>query len=133
MAAGPSSAVASRPCSRTSASAPDRKIALTTPPRAVAARRPRAGLLAIVACPEGALATAARAAGLPVATTAARTLQLRGRPADAAAHLAGLAGLARDVARLSRGAHRPAALVAWGARAILATALLPRRARAPVL
>src|ERR687887_848178 len=111
MAAGPSSAVASRPCSRTSASAPDRKIALTTPPRAVAARRPRAGVLvrrtardataamaagpvlfvsysgvlggaerilvdaatraglpAIVACPEGALATAARAAGLPVAT-----------------------------------------------------------------
>ena len=93
----------------------------------------RAGLPAIVACPEGALATAARAAGLPVATTAARTLQLRGRPADAAAHLAGLAGLARDVARLSRGAHRTAALVAWGARAILATALLPRRARAPVL
>src|SRR3954453_14313160 len=39
MACGPSSAVASRFWASTSASAPDRKTALTTPPRAVRARR----------------------------------------------------------------------------------------------
>src|SRR3954451_19101561 len=39
MACGPSSAVASRFWATTSASAPDRKTALTTPPRAVRARR----------------------------------------------------------------------------------------------
>src|SRR4051794_20833110 len=39
MASGPSSAVASRFWARTSASAPDRKTALTAPPRAVRARR----------------------------------------------------------------------------------------------
>jgi glycosyltransferase involved in cell wall biosynthesis len=89
------------------------------------------GRPALVACPEGPLAAAARAAGLPVAVLPERTLRLRGGIGAAAGHAAGLAGLARDAARLGR--EQPAALVAWGARAVLATALLPRTARPPLL
>jgi glycosyltransferase involved in cell wall biosynthesis len=150
-------------------------MALTTPPRAVAARSPPAALLvrrigrdairrmprppvllvsysgvlggaerilldcatrldrpALVAVPDGPLAAAARAAGLPVAVLAERTLRLRGGGA-AAAHAAALGGLARDLARLSRSHPRPAVLVAWGARAVLAAALLPRGLRPPTL
>lgn len=76
---------------------------------------------AIVACPDGPLAAALRAAGLGWAPVRERPLRRNAR---------GLAGLARESAALAR-RHRPAALVAWGARAVLATALLP--ARAPVL
>ena len=54
-------------------------------------------------------------------------VQLRERPLRlGAAHAAALGGLARDVAALSRG-RRPGALVAWGARALLAAAIVPRR------
>jgi glycosyltransferase involved in cell wall biosynthesis len=70
----------------------------------------------LVACPEGGLAAAVRAAGLEHAPLPERTLRL------GAAHARGLAGLARDVRSLN--AER---LVAWGARAVLATAPLPRR------
>jgi glycosyltransferase involved in cell wall biosynthesis len=90
----------------------------------------RLGAPAAVACPEGPLAAAARAAGLPVHVLPERTLQLRSGPRAAAAHAAGLAGLAADVARIGP---RPAALVAWGARAILACALVPRARRPPLL
>jgi glycosyltransferase involved in cell wall biosynthesis len=90
----------------------------------------RLGEPALVACPDGPLAAAGRDAGLPVATVAERPLGLRGGAAEAAAHAAGLAGLARDAARIAAGAR---VLVAWGARAVLATALLPRRARPPLL
>jgi glycosyltransferase involved in cell wall biosynthesis len=90
----------------------------------------RLGAPAAVACPEGPLAAAARAAGLPVRVLRERTLQLRSGPAATAAHAAGLAGLAVDAARMGSG---PAALVAWGARAILACALVPRSHRAPLL
>jgi glycosyltransferase involved in cell wall biosynthesis len=96
----------------------------------------RLGAPAALACPEGPLAAAARAAGLPVRALPERTLQLRSGPAAAAAHAAGLAGLAVDAARMgSRQARgpRPAALVAWGARAILACALVPRSRRPPLL
>src|SRR4051794_25325872 len=90
----------------------------------------RLGAPAALACPEGPLAVAARAGGLPVRVLPQRTLQLRSGPGAAAAHAAGLAGLALDAARIGS---RPAALVAWGARAILACALVPRSRRPPVL
>ena len=76
---------------------------------------------ALVACPEGPLAAAARGAGLAVEQIPDRSLRLRGARASAA-H--GLAGLAVDTARLTR-RHRPAALAAWGARAVLAAAAAP--------
>jgi glycosyltransferase involved in cell wall biosynthesis len=85
----------------------------------------------LVACPDGPLAAAARAAGLTVATLSERTLHLRGGAGPR--HAAGLAGLARDAARLARSSPRPAALVAWGARAVLAAAALPRAVRPPLL
>ena len=156
--------MASRPCTSTSASAPDRKAALTTPPRAVASRRlallvrgmerdatqamsgsptlivsysgvlggaerilldcaTRLGEPVVVACPEGPLAAAVRAAGLEHAALPERPLRL------GAAHARGLAGLAREVRALSA-RRRPRALVAWGARAVLATAPLPAPAAA---
>jgi glycosyltransferase involved in cell wall biosynthesis len=74
---------------------------------------------ALVACPDGALAAAAEAAGLAVVRLPQRTLR-RGP-----AHAAGLIALARDARRLEA-RHRPAVLVAWGARAGLAVAPLPR-------
>jgi GT2 family glycosyltransferase/glycosyltransferase involved in cell wall biosynthesis len=79
----------------------------------------------VLACPEGPLAEAARAAGLMVAPLRARPLRLRG--AHVAAALA-LAGLARDLIMLE---HRlaPAAVVASGQRPVLAAAAL----RSPVI
>jgi glycosyltransferase involved in cell wall biosynthesis len=91
----------------------------------------RLGSSAVIACPEGAVAEAARAAGLPVARLPTRTLRFRGGAA-AARHAAGIAGLAADVRRLCRD-RRPDVLVAWSARAALAAALVPRRARPPLL
>jgi glycosyltransferase involved in cell wall biosynthesis len=69
----------------------------------------------VVACPEGPLAAALRAAGLAHAAIPARPLRL------GPGHVRGLVGLARDVER-----RRPAALVAWGARAVLAASLVRR-------
>src|SRR4051812_42383080 len=74
----------------------------------------------VVACPEGPLAERVRAGGVAHAELTRRGLEL------GAAHAAGLAGLAQELTRLAR-RHRPAALVAWGARAVLAAALIPRR------
>jgi glycosyltransferase involved in cell wall biosynthesis len=81
----------------------------------------RLGRPVTVACPEGELAVAIRAAGLPHAPLGERPLALG--PVQAA----GLLGLARELAALPR----PEALVAWGARAVLAAALL--RDRPPLL
>jgi glycosyltransferase involved in cell wall biosynthesis len=78
----------------------------------------RLGRPVVVACPEGPLAEAVRAAGLLHAATKPRPLEL------GAAQAAGLVGLGRELAQVSRGA---GVLVAWGARAVLATALLRRR------
>jgi hypothetical protein len=78
----------------------------------------------VVACPEGALARAVRAAGLEHATLPERPLRL------GATHARGLAGLAREVRALAE-QRRASALVAWGARAVLATA--PLRRRPPLL
>src|SRR5918999_4840400 len=58
----------------------------------------------IVACPDGPLASALRAAQIEHAPLAERPLRLR---SARAAHVRGLAGLARDVAALTR-RHRPA-------------------------
>jgi glycosyltransferase involved in cell wall biosynthesis len=74
----------------------------------------------VVACPEGALAAAVRAVEIEHARLPQRPLRL------GAGHIRGLAGLARDVRALSA-RYRPHALVAWGARAVLATAPLPGR------
>jgi glycosyltransferase involved in cell wall biosynthesis len=92
----------------------------------------RLGRPAVVACPEGALAEAARAAGLEVVALAERPLRLRGGPAAALAHARGLAGLARDARALAR-REEPAAQVAWGARAVLAAAPVRRQPRARVV
>ena len=78
----------------------------------------------VVACPEGPLAGAVRAAGLEHAAVTEHPLRL------GAAHVRGLAGLAREVRTLCAERH-PSALVAWGARAVLATA--PLRRRPPLL
>jgi glycosyltransferase involved in cell wall biosynthesis len=77
---------------------------------------------AVIACPDGPLAASLRAAGLEWAPVRERPLR-RG-----VAHARGLAGLARDSAVLAR-RYRAGAIVAWGARAVLATALLPARPR----
>ena len=84
----------------------------------------------VLACPPGPLAAAARAAGLRVAPVRPRPLALRAGRRAAVAHAAGLAGLARDVARLA-GDERAPVVVAWGMRAVLATAVA--RLGVPVL
>lgn len=83
----------------------------------------------VVACPDGPLAAALRAAGLAHVRLSERPLRLRGARI---AHARDLAALARDIAALDR-RYRPRVLVAWGARAALAAALLPRDRRAPLL
>ena len=103
---------------------------------------------AIVACPEGALAAQARAAGLRHTEIAAGTLRVRVAPVTrdpdddvvgalstttalravyaAGRHATGLTRAAWDIGGLVP-RHRPAALVAWGSRAVLAAAMIPRR------
>ena len=83
----------------------------------------RLGRPAAVACPDGPLAAGARAAGLRVLTIRGRDARLRGHAAAATAALAAFAG---DVARLTRRTG-PGVVVAWGARAVLATGPLPTR------
>jgi glycosyltransferase involved in cell wall biosynthesis len=78
----------------------------------------RLGRPVVIACPDGPLATRVRAAGLPHAAVKERPLELR--------RSVGLAGFGREILALARD-HQPSALVAWGARAVLATAPLPRR------
>ena len=68
-----------------------------------------------VACPEGPLAAALRAAGVAHAPIRPRPLKL------SSGHVAHVFGLARDIRRLD-----PGFIVAWGARAVLATALAGR-------
>jgi glycosyltransferase involved in cell wall biosynthesis len=68
-----------------------------------------------VACPEGPLAAALRAAAVAHAPIRTRPLKL------GPGHVAHVLGLARDIRRLD-----PGFIVAWGARAVLATALAGR-------
>ncbi len=77
---------------------------------------------AVVACPEGRLAAEARAGGLRVRVLRSRSIRLRGGPRAAARHVAGLAGLAAEVTLAMR-RDRPSVVVAWGMRAVLASAL----------
>lgn len=103
---------------------------------------------AVIACPEGALAEAVRAAGLRHADIAAGTLRLRraamtrdeyddvgGSLSTTAAlqaayaagrHTIGLARMAWDAGGLVHRI-RPAALVAWGSRSVIAAGAIPRR------
>ena len=90
----------------------------------------RLGEPAVVACPPGPLATAAREAGLRVAPVRPRPLVLRRGRRAAVAHAAGLIGLARDVARTAADERAPL-VVAWGMRAVLAAA--PPQLGVPVL
>jgi glycosyltransferase involved in cell wall biosynthesis len=69
-----------------------------------------------VACPEGPLAAALKAAGIAHTPVKERPLEL------GAGHAGGIAGLALELRR-----HKPEFIVAWGARAVLATALTGRR------
>jgi glycosyltransferase involved in cell wall biosynthesis len=81
----------------------------------------------IVACPEGPLAAAVRAAGLRHAPIAAGTPRLRRGAAIAAGrHAAGLTRMAWELGAAAH-RHRPDAIVAWSARAALAAAMLVRR------
>jgi glycosyltransferase involved in cell wall biosynthesis len=83
---------------------------------------------AVVACPEGALAAAARDAGLAVEPIEERPLQLRGAVGAATRGLAGFSGDARRLVKR----HGPAVVAAWGARAVLGVAGA-RTGRTPVL
>ena len=85
---------------------------------------------ALIACPDGPLAEQAERVGIAVERLPQRSLRARGIAAPAQA--LALAGLARSAARVIR-AHAPEVLVAWGARAVLAAALLPRRGGPPLL
>jgi glycosyltransferase involved in cell wall biosynthesis len=80
---------------------------------------------AVVACPDGPLAAAAREQGLEVATVRARSIELRSTPGQSARAASAIAGLAREVAGLVR-RRQPAVTVAWSMRALLACAVVPR-------
>jgi glycosyltransferase involved in cell wall biosynthesis len=75
----------------------------------------RLGRPLTVACPDGPLAAALLTAGVAHVEVAERPLQV------GLAHMAGIAGLARDIRAL-----RPEFVVAWGARAVLAARLESR-------
>ncbi len=77
----------------------------------------RLGRPVVVACPQGPLADALAAAGVPHRPLAERPLRL------GPGHAAALLGMARELGALPDAA----ALVAWGGRAVLAAALLGRR------
>ena len=75
---------------------------------------------ALLVCPDGPLAAAAQEAGLAHVAVRDRTLRL------GAAHARELGALARDISALAR-RHQPRAVVAWGARAVVATGVLAHR------
>jgi glycosyltransferase involved in cell wall biosynthesis len=80
---------------------------------------------ALVACPDGLLAAAAREQGLEVAALRSRPIDLRSSARQRARATAATGSLAREVAALVR-ARRPAVTVAWNMRALLACVLVPR-------
>lgn len=79
-----------------------------------------------LACPEGPLASAARAAGLRVFAAPARGLELRGSPGRRLLASAGLVAHARELRRLTASLD-PELVVAWGMRSAIALLGLPRR------
>jgi glycosyltransferase involved in cell wall biosynthesis len=91
------------------------------------------GLTPVIACPEGALADAARARGVRVFPLRPRRLELRASLRDRALGPLRLAGQGVEVRRLVR-ALRPPVLVAWGTRAAVECAAAVRRVeQAPLL
>ncbi|HTU98134.1 MAG TPA: glycosyltransferase [Solirubrobacteraceae bacterium] len=74
---------------------------------------------ALVACPEGPLAVAARAAGLGTLVLSSRSLALRSSPAARLRAAVALAAHAREVRRLARNLE-PDLVVAWGMRTAIA-------------
>jgi glycosyltransferase involved in cell wall biosynthesis len=87
---------------------------------------------AVLACPEGPLAAAAREQGLELAPLRERPIELRASARRQLAAPLGIAGLAREVAGLVR-SRQPALVVAWSMRALLACALTVRGAGRPPL
>lgn len=87
---------------------------------------------AVLACPEGPLATAAREQGLELAPLRERPIELRAGPRSRIAAPLEIAGAAREVAGLLR-ATRPALVVAWSMRALLACSLAGRGSHRPPL
>lgn len=81
-----------------------------------------------LACPEGPLAEAARAASLRVWPVRRRSVELRRSGRDRAAAGVRLAGLALEIRSLTRSL-RPRVVFAWGMRALLAC--VPALGRAP--
>ena len=79
----------------------------------------------VLACPEGALASAARDAGLHVLALRERRLELRAGARDRVAAPARIAALGREMRGLVRALH-PDVVFAWGMRAGLAAAALGR-------
>lgn len=88
---------------------------------------------ALVACPEGPLAAAAREQGLEVAPLRERPIELRASARERLAAPLHIAGLTVELAALVR-ARRPAPVVAWSMRALLGCALALRGPlRAPLV
>ena len=87
---------------------------------------------AVLACPEGPLAAAAREQGLELAPLRDRPIELRASAGRRLAAPLGIAGLAREVAGLVR-SRQPALVVAWSMRALLGCALTVRGAGRPPL
>ena len=79
---------------------------------------------AVIACPEGPLAEAARGLGLPHAPLRERGIELYGSARARVTAPARLAGHAREIGALVRRL-RPRVLVAWGMRSLPACAALP--------
>ena len=87
---------------------------------------------AVLACPEGPLAAAAREQGLELAPLRERPIELRASARRRLAAPLGIAGLAREVAGLVR-SRQPALVVAWSMRALLGCALAVRGSDRPPL
>src|SRR4051794_15390746 len=85
---------------------------------------------AVLHCPAGPLADAARAQGMPVLSPPVRSLELRRSARDRAGHAARLALFGREAAAVARDLDADV-VVAWSMRTLLALArALPRRTRA---
>jgi N-acetylglucosaminyl-diphospho-decaprenol L-rhamnosyltransferase len=79
----------------------------------------------VVLCPRGGLAERARAAGVPVLVRPQRPLELRGGLRTAAAAVAALAAHAAEIRTTVR-ALQPSAIVGWGMRSAIASAVATR-------
>jgi N-acetylglucosaminyl-diphospho-decaprenol L-rhamnosyltransferase len=76
----------------------------------------------VIVCPDGPLATRARAAGIRTFTVPQRRMELRATPRDRVATPLRLGGLAREVRDVAR-ALRPQVVFGWGTRAAVACAV----------